>query len=573
MEKRFFLALTLSITVFLLWSHFFSPPPVETPVQRPTEHVSTVSSPIPASEPLTRDLADPSDVNLPDDDDTVYSDAIPASDRHTIRIETSRVLAELDTLGARITSWKLKDYEGQKNQPIELISPENPLHYPGDIRINGLAAFNDVVFTTAFDETSVLLNTENPEQRISLTAKLRTGESIQKDFTFHDDTFTINLDLTLKNLGSSNMGGSVEYLLPDKLIEPLNGEATNRYFRSGPVFWTGQSRERPKINKIQSRMTYSGVRWAALQESYFFAGVISSSQTATGFVEPGRLQPESVRPKTVVAGISLDSRTLAPGDTVQQNILLVVGPKKYDDLLALGIGIENIVDFGWITVLGKFFYYFLTTSVTYVKNFGVGIILITVIVKLLMFPLSHKQMQSMKKMQAIQPQMKAIQEKYRKDPQKQQQELGQLYKKHGVNPMGGCLPLLIQFPVFIALYQVLMNLIEMRGASFLWVRDLSQPNIPMVLIMGLSMLVQQKMTPVSGDPRQAKIMMMLPVIFTAMFWNFPAGLVLYWLTNNVLTIGQQYVMNRLQSNDSDNEPRIKARVKRKLEEKNKTRNS
>lgn len=572
MEKRFFLAITLSITVFLLWSHFFAPPPIEKPAQKPADYPGTVPPPTPESESGTQASTDLSTVDLPVDD-TVYSDMIPTGDRHIIQIETSRVLAELDTLGARITSWKLKDYEGQKNLPIELISPENPLHYPGDIRINGLAAFNTVVFTTAFENTSVVLNSENPEAWISLTAKLRTGESIQKDFTFHNDSYTVNLDLTFKNHSSSNMGGSIEYLLPDKLIEPLNGEATNRYFRSGPVFWTGQARERPKINKIQTRMTYSGVRWAALQESYFFAGIVSSSQMATGFVEPGRLQPESIRPATVVSGISLDSRTLAPGDTVQQRTLLVVGPKKYDDLQALGIGIENIVDFGWITFLGKFFYYFLTTSVLYVKNFGVGIILITVIVKVLMFPLSHKQMQSMKKMQAIQPQMKAIQEKYRKDPQKQQQELGQLYKKHGVNPMGGCLPLLIQFPVFIALYQVLMNLIEMRGASFLWVRDLSQPNVPMVLIMGLSMLVQQKMTPVSGDPRQAKLMMMLPVIFTAMFWNFPAGLVIYWLTNNILTIGQQYIMNRLQSKGSDDEPRMKSRVKRKLEEKNKTQNS
>ena len=135
--------------------------------------------------------------------------------------------------------------------------------------------------------------------------------------------------------------------------------------------------------------------------------------------------------------------------------------------------------------------------------------------------------------------------------------------------MGGCLPLLIQFPIFIGLYQVLMNLVEMKGASFFWVKDLAQPNVILVLIMGLSMLLQQKMTPVAGDPRQAKMMMMMPVIFTAMFWNFPAGLVLYWLTNNILTIGQQYIMNRIQAEDEDKEPKMKARVKRKIEAKNK----
>ncbi len=565
MEKRFFLAILLSITVFLIWSQYFAPPPPKTPAisndQTPMLPVSDTDYSIQSSD-TTLSIDSPVD-------DVMLQETLPTAERRIIKIVTPRLLAELDTLGARITSWKLKEYDGVENQPIELISPDDPLHYPGSIRVNGLDAFNDIVFTSSFDGDSIGVDEENPKFLITFTAMLRTGERVQKDLTFFHDKYLVNMDLMLSNRGSANIGASVEYLLPDKLIEPLDGQATNRYIRSGPVFWTGHVRERPKINKIQTQLTYPGVRWAAFQESYFFTAVLSTSQLAIGFAEPGKLQPEPGKTSTVVSGLRLDAKTLAPGDTIQQNVVLLIGPKKYDELLKLGIGIENIVDFGWITILGKFFYFFLTTSVLYVKNFGFGIILITVIVKLLLFPLSHKQMQSMKKMQAIQPQMKAIQEKYRKDPQKQQQELSQLYKKHGVNPMGGCLPLLIQFPIFIGLYQVLMNLVEMKGASFFWVKDLAQPNVILVLIMGLSMLLQQKMTPVAGDPRQAKMMMMMPVIFTAMFWNFPAGLVLYWLTNNILTIGQQYIMNRIQAEDEDKEPKMKARVKRKIEAKNK----
>ena len=565
MEKRFFLAILLSITVFLIWSQYFAPPPPKTPAisndQTPMLPVSDTDYSIQSSD-TTLSIDSPVD-------DVMLQETLPTAERRIIKIVTPRLLAELDTLGARITSWKLKEYDGVENQPIELISPDDPLHYPGSIRVNGLDAFNDIVFTSSFDGDSIGVDEENPKFLITFTAMLRTGERVQKDLTFFHDKYLVNMDLMLSNRGSANIGASVEYLLPDKLIEPLDGQATNRYIRSGPVFWTGHVRERPKINKIQTQLTYPGVRWAAFQESYFFTAVLSTSQLAIGFAEPGKLQPEPGKASTVVSGLRLDAKTLAPGDTIQQNVVLLIGPKKYDELLKLGIGIENIVDFGWITILGKFFYFFLTTSVLYVKNFGFGIILITVIVKLLLFPLSHKQMQSMKKMQAIQPQMKAIQEKYRKDPQKQQQELSQLYKKHGVNPMGGCLPLLIQFPIFIGLYQVLMNLVEMKGASFFWVKDLAQPNVILVLIMGLSMLLQQKMTPVAGDPRQAKMMMMMPVIFTAMFWNFPAGLVLYWLTNNILTIGQQYIMNRIQAEDEDKEPKMKARVKRKIEAKNK----
>jgi len=478
------------------------------------------------------------------------------------------VIAELDTKGAKISSWRLKNYDGVKGQPIELISPENPLFYPGELRVNGQVAFNDQVFFTNVSDTTVFLDATNPEFFITLSAQLPSGEFLQKSFTFYHDKYMVNLDVTLSNRGKAATGGKIEYLLPDKIVEPLQQGATNRYIRSGPVFWDGHSRERPKTDKVTTQLMYPGVRWAALQESYFFVGLAPITQLATGFIEPGKLLKDSMRPETTVAGLILDSQGVAIGDSIMQRVIILLGPKKYDDLQNLGVGIENIVDFGWIEFLGKFFYYILTSSVVYLKNYGVGIILITVGVKLLLFPLSHKQMQSMKKMQAIQPQMKAIQEKYRKEPQKQQQELGLLYKKHGVNPMGGCLPMLIQFPIFIALYQVLMNLIEMRGASFLWVDDLSQPNVAMVLIMGVSMIVQQKMTPVSGDPRQAKIMMMLPIIFTAMFWNFPSGLVLYWLTNNVLTIGQQYVMNRLNAKTETQEPKMKARVRRKLEDRN-----
>ncbi len=568
MEKRFFLAMILSIMVFLVWSHFFAPPPPEIAPPAPAVTDDTPSTDTSMSvEPhdiidRTQDLP-----QIPDDD--FLHETIPAPERRQIQIETSLVIAELDTLGGRITSWKLKDYDGIENDPIDLISPMDPLHYPGDLTVNGLDIFNSTVFSTTFNMDHIVLDETQQEVTISMSTLLRTGEFLTKDFTFHHDKFMVNMDVTLANKSSGNMGSSFEFLLPDKLVEPLNSGATNRYFRSGPVLWDGQSRDRPRIDKIQARTTFPGIRWTAFQENYFFAAVATTSQLATGFVKPGRTIPETGKTETVVSGIALESRSIAPGDAVMQKTYLLLGPKKYDNLRDLGIGIENIVDFGWITFLGKFFYYVLTSSVVYLGNFGLGIILITVAIKLILFPISHKQMQSMKKMQVIQPQMKALQEKYRKEPQKQQQELAKLYKKHGVNPMGGCLPLLIQFPIFIALYQVLMNAIEMRGASFLWVNDLSQPNVAMVLIMGVSMFVQQKMTPVSGDPRQAKIMMMLPIVFTAMFWNFPAGLVLYWLTNNVLTIGQQHIMNRLQNQDADQEPKMKARVRRKLEEKNK----
>lgn len=569
MEKRFFLALALSITVFLLWSYYFTPPPPDTgrttshslPNALPTQALNTPTAVIETAVP------DPSgsETETSNVEDTPIGTPVP--ERRKIRIETSVAIAEIDTEGARITSWKLKKHLDQEKQFIEMIPSDNPVFYPGDIRINGQTAFCTTLFSADTDRDSYMLSESEPDQTIVLEARLPSGELLRKSLTFHHNTYTINQELTLTNQGSSPISGNIEYMLPDRLLETHESSATNRYIRSGTVFWDGQSRETPKSEKIQTKIQFAGVHWAAIQESYFFSAIAPLTHLATGFVEPGKRNPETQKPETAVPGILLDANLLAPGTSVTQNTLILIGPKQYDMLQSLGIGIENIVDFGWIEILGKFFYYILIGSVGYLKNYGVGIILITIGMRVLLFPLSHKQMQSMKKMQAIQPQMKAIQEKYRKEPQKQQQELSALYRKHGVNPMGGCLPMLIQFPVFIALYQVLMNLIEMRGASFLWVKDLSQPNVVMVLIMGVSMIVQQKMTPVAGDPRQAKMMMMMPIIFTAMFWNFPSGLVLYWLTSNILTIAQQYVMNRLSAKDDNQEPKMKARVRRKLGEK------
>jgi YidC/Oxa1 family membrane protein insertase len=183
----------------------------------------------------------------------------------------------------------------------------------------------------------------------------------------------------------------------------------------------------------------------------------------------------------------------------------------------------------------------------YAHNYGVAIILVTVVVKILFYPLTHKSMKSMTAMQRLQPQMKTIREKYRKDPQAMNKEMMALYKKHGVNPMGGCLPILFQIPVFWALYKVLAMAIELRQAPFvLWITDLSvaDPWKVTPILMGVSMFAQQKMTPTATDPRQAQMMLFLPVVFTFFFLNFPSGLVLYWLTNNLLTIAQQYFIRR-----------------------------
>ncbi|MBW2022977.1 MAG: YidC/Oxa1 family insertase periplasmic-domain containing protein, partial [Deltaproteobacteria bacterium] len=238
---------------------------------------------------------------------------------------------------------------------------------------------------------------------------------------------------------------------------------------------------------------------------------------------------------------------------------LFLGPRQLTVLKQFGKGLDKAVDFGWTNIIAKPLLYALRFFNKYIHNYGVSIILLTILIKIIFWPLTHKSYKSMKEMQKLQPIMAKIKEKYKDNREQMNKEMMALYRTYKVNPMSGCLPMIIQIPVFFALYRILGKAIELRHAPFmLWINDLSAPDrlfhfsfkipfmappygIPVLtLLMGASMYIQQKMTPTPGDPTQAKFMMFLPIIFTFMFINFPSGLVLYWLVNNILSIGQQY---------------------------------
>jgi YidC/Oxa1 family membrane protein insertase len=243
--------------------------------------------------------------------------------------------------------------------------------------------------------------------------------------------------------------------------------------------------------------------------------------------------------------------------------LLYAGPKEYDRLKVLNVGLEHIIDFGFFSIIAMPLFWIMKLFYKITMNYGWAIIILTILIRIPFIPLMNKSQKSMKRMQEIQPKMAELREKYKKDPQRLQKEMMQLYKTHKVNPLGGCLPILLQIPVFFALYKILSIAIELRGAPFmLWINDLSAPDTlfghiptwfpliggfavgPLPILMGASMIIQQKMTPTTMDPTQNKLMMFMPVIFTFLFLNFASGLVLYWLMNNIFSIAQQIYVNR-----------------------------
>ena len=260
-----------------------------------------------------------------------------------------------------------------------------------------------------------------------------------------------------------------------------------------------------------------------------------------------RFRTRQTRSGDNIIGYTGPALVVAPGDTATITNQLYVGPKNQSVLADLATHLDLVVDYGWLWWIAQPLYWLLTMIQSVVSNWGVAIILLTLSVKLLLFQLSAAGYKSMARMRKVQPRMMAIREEYANDKAKQSQALMELYKKEKINPLGGCFPILVQMPVFIALYWVLMESVELRQAPFvLWIDDLSvmDPYFVLPILMGASMYYMQKLNPAPLDPMQAKIMQWMPIVFTFVFLWFPAGLVLYWLCNNLLSMGQQYLINR-----------------------------
>lgn len=323
---------------------------------------------------------------------------------------------------------------------------------------------------------------------------------------------------------------------------------------TGPaVFMDGQRLEfKSKELTGEPKTVQGNVEWAAYDSTYFMCAILPENTGGTGVTMQERDKVVSMQ---VVGPLDV----LQPGEEKVYAYQAYYGPKKLSLLQTTGYNLDKAVNFGWFDVLAKPTLWLLNFFNTYVKNYGVAIILVTIAFKLAFWPIAQKGLKSMKNMQKLQPKMVKLKEKYKNDPAMLNKEVMNLYRTYKVNPLGGCLPMLLQIPIFFALYKVLLMCIELRHAPFmLWITDLSAPDrlmigvdipylggIPVLtLLMGASMFVQQKMTPTTADPTQAKIMMFLPVMFTFMFLNFASGLVLYWFVNNLLAILQQYLINR-----------------------------
>ena len=391
------------------------------------------------------------------------------------------------------------------------------------------------------------------DNSVAFSGSWDSGVEVVKNYTLSASNYLSEVSLTLRNTTESVIPAR-ELKLWLGTIDKLNEVKERPPVRSLTVSYLNED-GKGKIKRFNpgkdSKSLEGNIVWASIGNRYFVHALSSKHQASkleTGF-------RSDKKAGWLSAILTYQIPELKPGETFQWQGTLYTGPKQYERLTALdkemvcGSNYVKIIDLGWYSVIATWLMqYGLKLTYRYVGSYGISIIILTVIIKILLWPLTTKSTMAMKKMQKLQPEIKAIQDKYKDDPKKQQEEMMLLYRKYGYNPMGGCLPMLIQLPIFVALYQALSNAIELHKTPFLWIADLSLPDKvgaifglpihPLAIAMGIGMVAQQLLTPKMGDASQQKMMYFMPIIFTVLFYNMPSGLVLYWFVNQLLTMAQ-----------------------------------
>ena len=473
-----------------------------------------------------------------------------------IRVRTDVLDLEINTLGGTVVHAELPQMPLSVDNPDvvkELLTTDPYRYYVAESGLiaseDSLAPKHDKAIYTA-SKTEYKL--EEGEDSLTLTLKWDNGKGIEvsKHFTFKRGLYDILVEHEVTN-NSGQTWVAREY---QQLKRSSYKEETESAFM---VFYTGGAvyTDEDKFDKLDfdelaesqlDRDTTGG--WVSFLQHYFVSAWIPAQD------QRNHLYSKNLGGDRYLLGSYGPGKTLNSGETARFSSTLYVGPKLNKQLKEVAEGFELTRDYGFLAVIAKPMYWVLETIHDYVGNWGWAIIIFTILLKLIFYKLSETSYRSMAKMKKFTPRIQALKDRYGDDKQRMQQAMMELYKKEKVNPLGGCLPMLIQIPFFIALYWVLMESVELRQAPWiLWIEDLSikDPYFILPLIMGASMFIQQKLNPAPPDPMQAKIMQALPIIFTVFFAFFPAGLVLYWVVNNVLSIAQQYVITkRIEAEDS-----------------------
>lgn len=469
---------------------------------------------------------------------------VAATKGATITITTDLVKAEIDTVGGELKRLELLKYRDTVDPSKNLVLFDSrPGHtYLAESGLIGGAFPNHKSIFTAQPGPRTLGN--GNEVQLVLVAE-ENGVKLTKTYTFRRGDYLIDLKNTVTNNSTATINPSL-YL---QLLRDGNKPGGESHFYStftGPAVYTDADKfQKLTFDKIEAgkeqHATKADNGWIALVQHYFVSAIIPPENMQRDIFT------KKVADNLYAVGDILPMGNIAPGASVTLDARLYSGPQIASVLEKTAPGLELVKDYGWLTIIAKPIFWLMIHIHAVVGNWGWTIILLTMLIKAVFFPLSAASYRSMARMKALTPKMTAIRERHKGDPQAMNREMMALYKTEKINPLGGCLPIVIQIPVFISLYWVLLASVEMRGAPWLgWIHDLTAPDPYYILpvLMAVSMFVQTKLNPTPPDPVQAKVMMFMPIVFSFMFFFFPSGLVLYWVVNNVLSITQQWVITR-----------------------------
>ncbi|MDQ7783135.1 MAG: membrane protein insertase YidC [Desulfomonilaceae bacterium] len=569
MDRNLVFAIVLSIVIIVVFQYFFqafSPPPQKVPSTtegpketapprdaRPEEFKPPETDPRPA-QPVAED---PRAVKSAESAETEVKDVRITVDGLTYR-------AVISSIGGRIVSFELKDYREKLNGNtlVNLFPPDAPdTSGPSIIFTEREERFNDSAVRYHYDssETSVKLREKGAKRTIMFRAPVKGGITIEKSYTFTADSYSIDFSFALTN--TSNEPRNYLITFPWKKYFDRN-TGTSFAWDSAEILLNGELKDY-YFDKIRGDEEPSGsVQWAGLGSVYFLKALVFGKTPASKVTLFKPSQDGVAEIKVRYGGMDVP-----PGTRVAADLSVYLGPKERQALSAAGNDLSRALfysNYAVLDIMAEYLMKFLRfcnsgftlagLKIPGTNNYGLDIILLTIVIKILFIPLTHKSMKSMKKMQDLQPEIAKLKDKYKDDKQAMNKAMMDLFKQYKVSPLSGCWPMFVQLPVFIALYQALSYAIELRHAPFvcmpsiyLCINDLSAPDPYYVtpILMGGTMVLQQWMTPSAGDPMQKKMMLLMPVVFTYLFLSFPSGLVLYWLVSNVLGIGQQLLTNRM----------------------------
>lgn len=527
------------------------PEPKETPAGAPAV-ANTATPQVSAAPPSAADLPKQASLPKPQPGPSISVTNLTTGEKHSIKNEVLEL--EISATGASVINAKLLKQLGVDKKPITLlqITPQNQYFVRSGLIS---ATSNDLPNHTA---TFVLNKSGRADNKnfISFVSE-KGGVRLEKSYFLSDGSYVVEVEHRVTQIGAQ--GAANPLVIYSELVRDGTAVSDSEFYSTftGPALYTDKEKftkidfsdiEKNKLT-IPRQIPAGEPGWIAMVQHYFASAWLPSDKTVRD-VYVGKVEQNLYR-----IGLQTPLAPLAAGASHIEKTRLFIGPQEETLLEKIAPGFDLIKDYGYLTVIAKPIFWLLEQIHSYVANWGWAIVILTLLIKLLFFPLSAASYKSMARMKEVQPRLMTLREQLKGDPQKLNRAMMDLYKQEKINPLGGCLPVVVQIPVFIALYWVLLSSVEMRNAPWiLWINDLSVPDPFFILpvIMAASMYVQVKLNPTPPDPLQAKIMMWMPIVFSVMFFFFPAGLVLYWVVNNILSIAQQWQINQMFAKRSAN---------------------